>query len=148
MGLYFFTGVIMQLNSKSTILLIIRIFLGLTFIAHGGQKLFGWFGGPGVDGFINYLAGMNVPEWMAYAAILSEFLGGIMVLFGIAIEVGALSIVGNMIGAIYLVHGQHGFFIQNSGYEYALCLLILAGILVLCGPGEYYVWDPIKSYRD
>ncbi len=122
--------------------------MGIVFIAHGGQKLFGWFGGSGVDGFINYLAGMDVPEWMAYAAMLAEFFGGIMVLFGIAAELGALAIIGNMLGAIYLVHGTHGFFIQNSGYEYCLCLMVMAAIVLLAGPGEYCVWDVSEKYRD
>lgn len=130
------------------ILLIIRCLLGVIFIAHGGQKLFGWFGGSGIDGYINYLATMNVPEWMAYCSMGAEFLGGILVLFGIAIELGALAIIGNMLGAIYLVHGEHGFFIQNNGFEYALVLLVLASLLVLFGPGTWCLWDPYKSWRE
>ena len=138
----------MHTISKSTLLLILRITVGAIFIAHGSQKLFGLFGDPGIEGFINYLASMNVPEWMAYCAIFAEFFGGLSVLLGIAAELGALAIIGNMLGAIYLVHGSHGFFIQNSGYEYALCLLVMAAIVLLAGPGEYSVWDVGKRYRE
>lgn len=135
-------------SSKSIILFILRLLVGVIFIAHGGQKLFGWFGGPGVDGYINYLASMSVPEWMAYCSIFGEFFAGIMVLLGVATELGAMAIVGNMLGAIYLVHWPHGFFIQNGGYEYALCLMELAVILVVFGPGEYCLWDPVMKLRE
>lgn len=138
----------MELNSKSTLLFILRLTLGTIFIVHGGQKLFGWFSGSGVDGFINYLASMNVPEHMAYMSMFAEFFGGIMVLLGVATELGAAAIAGNMFGAIYLVHWQHGFFIQNGGYEYALCLIVMAMILVVNGPGEYCLWDPIKKLKN
>lgn len=138
----------MYTASKSTLLLVLRITLGIIFIAHGSQKLFGFFGGPGIDGFINYLASMDVPEWMAYCSMFAEFFGGLSVLLGIATEFGALAMIGNMLGAIYLVHGSNGFFIQNNGYEYALCLIVLAAIVLLAGPGEYSVWDMGKRYRE
>src|SRR5579859_6235945 len=105
-------------------LLVLRIVLGVTFIAHGSQKLFGWFGGSGMKGTAGMMQHMNVahPELLAWASALSEFVGGLLVLLGLLTPIGAVLILGSMIVAIVMVHGRNGFFNTNRGYEFNLSI--------------------------
>ncbi len=126
---------------------ILRLLLGIVFILHGTQKLFGWFGGSGLEGFVAWMGTFGVPVWLAYVAVACECLGGLSVLLGIVPELGALMIMGTMIGAIVLVHWPHGFFIQNNGYEYTLTLVLLCVALIASGPGNWCLWDPLAAWR-
>lgn len=125
-------------------LAIVRTMLGVIFIAHGAQKVLGLFGGPGLDGFVQWSATVGIPAWLAYVAAISELLGGLLLFFGIATEVGALLVIGLMLGAIFFVHFKNGFFLQNNGYEYALSLLIFSFAILIGGPGKGYLWCPCK----
>src|SRR5688500_18071068 len=102
-------------------LLVLRLVLGLTFLLHGAQKLFGAFGGPGIDGFTDSVGRLGLPGpallW-AYLAAGAEFFGGLAVLLGVLTEFGAAAIAFTMIVAIWKVHGKNGFFAGNQGYEY------------------------------
>jgi putative oxidoreductase len=115
-------------------LLLIRIAAGLAFIYHGAGILFGVFNGPGVDGFA---AHGHYPLWVAYLVGLAQFCGGISVLTGIVARLGALAIVPVMVGAIYLVHWQHGFDSTKGGMEYALTQLLIALAILVAGAGPY-----------
>lgn len=134
-------------NCQAWALMLLRMVLGSTFIAHGCQKVFGWFGGPGIYGFAGWIASMGLPEWMGYAAALFELIGGLMMFLGIAAEVGALLTIPVMVTAILLVHGAHGYFLQNNGCEYALNLVLLAIVVILGGPGKGALWDPFNKIR-
>jgi putative oxidoreductase len=123
--------------------LMIRFILASVFILHGGQKIAGGF--EGMAKFAQWLGTMHIPALLAYAAIGAELLGGIAIGLGIATEVAAAVIAIDMAFAIILVHWQHGFFIQNSGYEYALTLLLLCIALIMSGPGKWYLWDPFTG---
>lgn len=120
-------------------LLLIRAVLGVVFIAHGAQKLFGAFGGPGLAGTAEGWAelGLQPPALFALIGSISEFGGGVLMLVGLLTPVASLAIVGMMIGAIALVHGPNGLFLQNQGYEYNLVLIVVAVAVALTGPGRF-----------
>lgn len=128
-------------------LLLLRVTLGSIFIAHGGQKVLGLFGGPGLDGFVAWIAPFGVSPWLAYLAAYAEFIGGFMMLFGIAAELGALLTIPVMIGAVWLIHWPHGYFMQNSGFEYPLNLILFALVVIIGGPGKHALWNPFKAWR-
>lgn len=121
-------------------LTLIRIFLGIVFFAHGSQKVLGWFGGHGLQPFVSWLGTLGVPAVLGYAAAFFEFVGACLLLLGAASELGAFMVGCSMIGAIYLVHADKGFFVTNSGYEYALTLLILSLAIIIGGPGKLALW--------
>jgi putative oxidoreductase len=85
-------------------LLCIRVGLAAVFIFHGGQKLFGWFGGKGILGLIEHLGVI-----MAYLVAIGEFFGGVGLLLGILSRFSAASLALIMAGAIFMVHGKNGF---------------------------------------
>jgi len=130
-------------------LLVLRLVLGVAFILHGAQKLLGLFGGPGISGFAQGLRqmGLPAPELMAYLAAGAEFLGGLAVLLGVLTEFGAAAIAAVMIVAIWKVHGKHGFFLSQQGYEYNLMILGVCAALILAGPGLLALWDPFRYRR-
>ncbi|MEO7908590.1 MAG: DoxX family protein [Roseiflexaceae bacterium] len=120
-------------------LLVLRVLIGLLFIGHGGQKLFGWWSGPGLKGFTGWMASMGLKPasiWGIMGA-LSEFGGGVLLVLGLLSPFGALAIIGAMLMAIGLTHWSKGFWGQKGGYEYPLVLLILSAVLGLLGPGSY-----------
>ena len=123
-------------------LFIVRIMLGIIFIAHGGQKLLGVFGGPGLQGFAQWAwTTMKLPAFLAYLAAFAEFVGGILLFLGVASELGALMIIPVMIGAVFLVHWSQGFFSQNGGFEYPFSLIFFLLAIVIGGPGKFALWE-------
>ncbi|HEV8129710.1 MAG TPA: DoxX family protein [Acidobacteriota bacterium] len=125
----------------SAALFILRIASALAFLYHGSAILFGAFGGPGPGGFAGF---MHMPVAMGYLVGLAQFAGGLAMLTGILIRVGAVCIIVVMLGAIYLVHLPHGFDVTKGGVEYALTQLLVAIVLLLTGAGEYSLsaWLP------
>ncbi|MCJ8010738.1 DoxX family protein [Paenibacillus sp. KQZ6P-2] len=123
-------------------LLIIRLIVGLTFAGHGAQKLFGWFGGPGIKGTAGWLGSMNVKPALPAAIVtgLFELLGGLLFAAGILTPVAALMITVTMIGAIVTVHGKNGFWATANGFEYNLILIAVVIGVGLTGPGAYHLF--------
>jgi putative oxidoreductase len=119
-------------------LLVLRLVLGGVFIAHGAQKLFGWFSGPGLKGTAGFFEqiGAKPGPVMALLAGLAEFGGGLLVLLGLLTPVGALAIIAVMIVAILRVHLANGFFNSNGGYEFNLTLIGIAVALIIAGAGS------------
>jgi putative oxidoreductase len=115
-------------------LLLIRIASALAFLYHGSAILFGAFGGPGPHGFAAY---MHAPDLVGYLVGLAQFAGGIAILTGVLIRVGAACVIIVMLGAIFLVHMQHGFNISAGGAEYAITQLLVATALLITGAGAY-----------
>lgn len=119
-------------------LLALRVTLGVVFLAHGAQKAFGAFGGPGfagATGFVGNLGFRPAGLW-AGLAVAGELAAGVLFLLGLLTPLAALPVLGTMVVAIAKVHGPKGFFNQNGGYEYNLVLIIAAVTLALAGPGR------------
>ena len=129
-------------------LLIDRLLVGITFVLHGSQKVFGWFGGSGIEGFANFCASLGFPKFLGYAAAFFEFFGGLMIACGVIPEIAAALLIPVMVVALISVHAKNGFFIQNGGYEYALNLLVLLVVIIIAGAGEFAVWDYFKQIRE
>lgn len=120
-------------------LLIIRLVIGLTFVGHGAQKLFGWFGGHGLKGTAGWLESIGVKPGvlMAFLAGAGELVGGLLFAVGFLTPVGALLIVVTMLVAIFTVHGKNGYWATESGFEYNAILIAVAIGVALIGPGSY-----------
>ncbi len=120
-------------------LLILRVVVGAIFVAHGAQKLFGSFGGPGLKGTTGFFdqLGLKPAGAMALAAGLTEFVGGLLVAVGLLTPVAALGLVVVMAVAAITIHLQNGFFASEGGYEFNLALAGIALALVIAGAGAY-----------
>ncbi len=112
---------------------VLRVVVGIVFLAHGGQKLFVW-GFGGMAGFLGQV-GIPAPMLAAVIVTLVEFLGGLALLLGLFTRWAAIPLAINMAVAILTVHLQAGFFLPN-GYEFALTLLAATVALSLLGSGE------------
>ncbi len=119
-------------------LLILRLVIGLLFVGHGGQKLFGWFGGGGLNGTVGMVNKMGFrPTWFwAFMAALSEFGGGILLTLGLLSPLGSLGIIAAMLIAIK-VHWAKGLWNMKGGIEYPLMNLTAAIALAFTGPGAF-----------
>jgi putative oxidoreductase len=118
-------------------LLVLRTVLGLTLAAHGAQKLFGWFGGYGLDGVGQFLESIGfVPgRRQALLAGLSEMGGGLLLALGLFTPAAAAVTLAVMGVAAVSVHWKAGFFASQGGYEYTLVLGLAALSLAFTGPG-------------
>jgi putative oxidoreductase len=120
-------------------LLLIRLVIGLLFIGHGSQKLFGWFGGYGLKGTGDWMDSLGLKPGMTMALLagLTELIGGILFALGLLTPLAGLMIAATMIIAIVKVHGPNGLWVTQNGYEYNLILLAVAIGIALIGPGQY-----------
>ena len=120
-------------------LLILRLAVGLILAGHGAQKLFGWWGGPGMNGWTQSVAKLRIRPAQPWAWIgaLAEFGGGILLALGLLSPLGSLAIAGSMLVAIATVHLPRGFWVSKGGYEFNLALLAAVAALALTGPGAY-----------
>ena len=118
--------------------LVLRIPVGLIFAAHGAQKLFGWFGGYGLEGTGQWMASIGLaPGYlMALLAGGAEFFGGLALLLGLLVRPASLALAFAMLVAIFTVHIDKGLFMSNNGYEYGLALLAVAVALLISGAGR------------
>jgi putative oxidoreductase len=122
-------------------LLVARVAVGVIFVAHGSQKLFGAFGGPG----LSKMAEMMGP--LAYPVTIGEFFGGLGLVFGFLTRFSAASLIVIMIGAIATFHGKNGFFLgqgpestlATAGYEYNIALIGLLAPILIAGPGRFSI---------
>ena len=120
---------------------LLRIVTGLTFAAHGAQKLFGWFGGYGLEGTGQWMASIGLQPGLLMAALAgaAEFFGGLALLLGLLTRPAAALTAFTMLIAVFSVHIGNGFFMANNGYEYAFVLLVAALSLLVSGGGRYSV---------
>lgn len=120
-------------------LLLVRLVVGLTFVGHGAQKLFGWFGGYGPKGTGAWLESIGIKPgvFMAVLAGLGEFVGGLLFAAGLLTPIGAGLLIITMIVAIFSVHGKNGYWVTSNGYEYNLVLIVIALGIALIGAGSY-----------
>jgi putative oxidoreductase len=118
--------------------LALRIPVGIIFAAHGAQKLFGWFGGYGLEGTGQWMAsiGLHPGTVMALLAGSAELFGGIALIVGLFVRPAAAVLAFNMLVAIVTVHLGNGLFASHNGYELALALLAAAVSLTFNGGGR------------
>jgi putative oxidoreductase len=120
-------------------LLVARITVGVVFMAHGAQKLFGAFGGPGLSAVV----GMMGP--LGYLVSIGEFFGGLGLVVGFLSRFSAASIIVIMLGAIAMVHVKVGFFMNwmgnqgGEGFEYHLLAIAILLVILIAGPGRYAI---------
>jgi putative oxidoreductase len=123
--------------------LILRLVVGLLFVGHGAQKLFGWFGGEGLarTGAWMEPLGLRPGRLWALAAGLAEFVGGALLALGLLTPLAAVLLTPVMAAATVLVHARHGLWVQNGGFEYPLVNAAVAVAVGLAGPRAYAL-DP------
>ncbi|MDX1610461.1 MAG: DoxX family protein [Halofilum sp. (in: g-proteobacteria)] len=126
----------------------LRVPVGIIFAAHGAQKLFGWFGGYGLEGTGQWLASIGLaPGYlMALLAGGAEFFGGLALVAGLLVRPAAAVLAFTMVVAILAVHVDNGLFMANNGYEFALALLAAAVALAIGGAGRGSV-DAVLARR-
>ncbi|ARN83452.1 hypothetical protein B1812_07000 [Methylocystis bryophila] len=116
---------------------LVRLTAGLLLMPHGAQKLFGLFGGPGLDGARTmFETKLGLHPWLAVAAGVIEFFGGAMLALGIATRPVALIIAIMMFYIVFGVHWHAGFFAQKGGFEYPLLWGVVALSYALKGAGH------------
>lgn len=117
----------------------LRVPIGIILAAHGSQKLFGWFGGYGLEGTGQWMASVGLTPGfvMALLAGSAEFFGGIALIFGLLTRPAAAVSAITMLVALFGVHWGNGFFLDTHGIEYALALLSATSTLTIMGGGRY-----------
>ncbi|PLX84038.1 MAG: hypothetical protein C0617_09455 [Desulfuromonas sp.] len=122
--------------------LVLRVMLGGVFLPHGMQKVFGWFGGHGLAGTLHHFTeNMGIPFVLALLVIAAESLGALGLIAGLLTRLAAFGLGCVMLGAIFMVHLPHGFFMnwfgrqQGEGFEYHLLAVAIAVALVIKGGG-------------
>jgi putative oxidoreductase len=132
--------------------LVVRLALGVIFFAHGAQKVFGWFGGPGLKATIQmFRQFMNIPPAATVLAAFIEFFGGLALVLGVLARPAALGIVAVMLVAIAKVHWKNGFFLatrpgQANGWEYNFVLVAMAVAVLIGGAGALSVDRLLRPY--
>jgi putative oxidoreductase len=125
----------------------VRIGAGVIFTAHGAQKLFGWFGGYGLEGTAGWMEsiGLAPGTLMAAAAGGAEFFGGLFLIAGLLVRPTAFVLAITMLVAIITVHLQNGLFMSNNGYEFGLALFVISVGLVIRGAGSLSVDNLLQN---
>lgn len=139
-------------GTSDTAALVSRVFLGIVILPHGLQKLLGMFGGYGFSASVEFFSGMGIPSVIGALIVLGESFGAVFLILGFLTRVSAAGIGLIMLGAVFMVHGQHGFFMNwfgnqaGEGYEYHLLALGLSAALVISGGGRLSI-DRLISDR-
>jgi putative oxidoreductase len=125
---------------------VLRWTLAIVIFPHGAQKVLGWFGGYGFTGTLGFFTeSLGVPALVAVLVFAAEFLGPIALAAGFFSRVAAAGIGAVMLGAIVLVHGSNGFFMNwtgsqaGQGFEYHLLVIGLAVAILLKGSGRFSI---------
>lgn len=118
---------------------LLRVVTGTIFAAHGAQKLFGWFGGYGLEGTGGWMESIGLaPGYlMALLAGGAEFIGGLLLVAGLFTRPSAVVLAFTMLIAVFAVHIDNGLFMANNGYEFGLALLAISAALAIRGAGSY-----------
>ena len=124
------------MNASDFALLILQLGVGLTFAAHGAQKMFGWWGGPGLAGWEGAMAhmGFHPARFFALVSAGVELFGGLMLAAGFLTPIAAAALVAQTVVIIGQVHWANGFFNSKSGFEFPLVLGLGAAAVGLGGP--------------
>jgi len=122
-------------------LLVIRVVVGALLIGHGTQKLFGWYGGHGLEGTGGFFEslGYRPGKPHAFLAGLGEAGGGLLLLLGFLTPLAAAALVGVMMNAIGAVHAGKGPWVTDGGWEYPAVVMTIAAGVGIAGPGSLSV---------
>jgi putative oxidoreductase len=125
---------------------ILRLILGIVFLAHGSQKMLGLFGGSGFSATMGMFEnGMHIPAVFAFLAIAAEFFGGVGLILGFLSRIAAFGIFTNMLVAIVKVHFANGLFMnwtgnqKGEGFEYHLLAIAMAVAIMIMGAGAFSI---------
>src|SRR3954453_7799357 len=120
-------------------LLVLRVVVGLLFVGHGAQKLFGVFGGGGLEGTAGMFDNIGLrPAWLhARAAGTAEFLGGALLALGLFTPFAAAALIAVMTAAVITVHAPNGIWNTNQGYEFNPVMVAVAFALAGIGAGSW-----------
>ena len=120
-------------------LLALRLVVGVAFAAHGAQKLFGAFGGPGIRGTAGMFEqiGLRPGRLHAWASGLAECAGGVLIAVGLLTPFAAAALIAVMTAAVLTVHVRNGFFNTSNGFEYNLVLVAAVFALAGVGAGDW-----------
>ncbi len=116
-----------------------RVIVGLIFAGHGTQKLFGWFGGHGLQGTAAFFRRIGLEPAVPWAVVagLLETLGGLALALGLATPIAAIGLTAVMFAATFFVHAPKGFWAAAGGYEYPLVLIGICSLFGFAGAGPY-----------
>ena len=119
-------------------LLLIRATLGLFMAGHGAQKLFGSFGGPGIEGTAGFMESLGLKPGKQWAVLggASEFGGGLLTLLGLLNPLGPLGVIGSMAIATTKVHWDNPIWVTEGGAEFPVTNSVIATALMMTGPGS------------
>lgn len=122
-------------------ILVLRLALGFMFVAHGLQKAFGLFGGPGIGGFFEMLSGLGFKPavFWAYLAAYTELVGGVFLVAGLFTRGAAAALLILIVVAAFKVHLGKGFFLSAGGFEYTFIIAAVCIALIITGPGKFSV---------
>jgi len=123
-------------------ILIVRLIVGLYVAGHGAQKLFGWFGGPGIDATVGGMRsrlGLRPARFWATSLSATEVIGGVLMAVGFLGPLGPIAVASTMLGATVFGHWANGPWIAKGGYELALTNLAVALAVALSGVGSFSV---------
>ena len=126
-------------------LFVLRVVVGGLFIGHGTQKLFGWFGGHGLDGTGGFMSSLGYRPGKRHALMagLAEAGAGVLLILGFLTPLAAMAIIGVMINAMVAVHAPKGVWNQNGGIELPLVYATVAAMYAFAGPGSWSIDDAI-----
>jgi putative oxidoreductase len=129
-------------------ILILRLMIGVVFVFHGSGKLFGWFGGYGIEGTAGFFESLGIPFPMLSVVLAggAEFFGGLLLISGTAVRLVAAPLAFTMLVGAITAHGD-AFSAQAGGMEYPLTLAVAAGALGLLGPGRFAFTPRFASKR-
>ena len=122
-------------------LTLLRLAAGIMILAHGLQKTFGWFNGPGFSAQMAGFEAGGIPAVFAFLAIMAEFLGGIGLILGALTRIAAFGLAVNMVVAVYMFNWANGFFMnwsgrqKGEGFEFHMLAIAMAIVLMARGGG-------------
>ncbi|MDD5464962.1 MAG: DoxX family protein [Candidatus Omnitrophica bacterium] len=123
-------------------ILVLRLGIGIMFVAHGLQMAFGLFGGPGVRGFSGMLTSLGFfpAIFWSYVASYTVLAGGLLLIAGVQTQAAATLLLVFILTAAIKVHLSKGFFLSNGGFEYTFVIAATCLALILLGPGKFTIF--------
>jgi putative oxidoreductase len=127
-------------------MLVLRVVVGVLFVGHGAQKLFGLFGGSGLDATAEFFdkTGLHPGRLHARAAGCAEFGGGALLALGLLVPIAGAALIGVMTAAIVTVHAKNGIWVTEKGYEYNLVLIAAVFAVTAVGAGPWSLDDALN----